>query len=124
MSRRVKRRPSPRASPSTGPTTRPARLTSPGWSASWLGCRRRLPALGNAVAVVTAEAPGGILGEGVAVALTVRRSQERRDDLEVPLAHAACLAPEVGQAEVDVQLEELDPRRSLTHEGQRTEGIG
>src|SRR5205823_8853158 len=54
-------------------------------------------------------------GERVAVALAVRGAHERRDDLDVPLADLAGLAPEVGEPEVDVELEEVNPRRSLRH---------
>ncbi len=53
--------------------------------------------------------PGRVLGERVAVALAVRGPHERRDDLEVPLGDVGRLAPEVGQPEVDVELEQVDP---------------
>ena len=65
--------------------------------------------------MVAAEASGRVLGEGVAIALPVGGAQERSDDLEIPLGHAAGLAPEVGEPQVDVQLEQLDPGRSLGH---------
>src|SRR6266511_2849228 len=62
--------------------------------------------------------------EVVAVTLPVSSTKEGRDDLEVPLAHPAGLAPEVREPEVDVQLEELDARRSLRHDKDRTLGVG
>ncbi len=67
-----------------------------------------LLASGDLVAVVVAERAGRVLGEGVAVPLAVRGAHERRHDLEVPLGHVGSLPPEVGQAEVDVELEEID----------------
>jgi deoxyribonuclease IV len=65
--------------------------------------------------VIPAERASVVLCERVAIALPVGSSQEGCDDLEVPLAHPAGLAPEVREPEVDIQLEELDPRRSLRH---------
>jgi hypothetical protein len=59
--------------------------------------------------VIVAQRPGIVLGQGVAVALAVGGAHERRDDVEVPLADLRRLAPQVGQAQVDVQLEEVDP---------------
>src|SRR5512134_2891806 len=82
--------------------------------AALIGGRRRA-AVRDAVAVVAAETPGRVLGERVAVALPVRGAQERGHDLEIPLGDAAGLAPEVGEPEVDVQLEQLDSGRSLGH---------
>jgi hypothetical protein len=61
--------------------------------------------LGDLVAVVGAERPGRLLREGIAVALAVGRAHERRNDLEAPLADLGRLAPEIGEPEVDVQLE-------------------
>ena len=58
--------------------------------------------------MVVAKRAGRILGEGIAVALAVRGPHEGRDDLEVPFGDVGSLAPEVGQAEVDVELEEVD----------------
>ena len=54
-----------------------------------------------------------VLGQRVAVPLAVRRAHERGDDLEVPLLDLGSLAPEVGEAEVDVELEEVDAGRLL-----------
>lgn len=69
--------------------------------------------------MVATEGAGRVLCERVAVALAVRSPQERGDHLEVPVAHTARLAPEIGQAQIDVQLEQLDARGSLRH-GVRT----
>src|SRR4051812_46068893 len=60
------------------------------------------------IAVVLAERPGRVLGEGVAVALAVGGPHERGDHVEVPLGDVGGLAPEIGQAQVDVELEEVD----------------
>src|SRR5438552_6280523 len=80
-----------------------------------LGGLRRVPC-GDPVAVLVAERTRVVLGQGVAVALAVRGAHERRDDIEVPLADLARLAPEVGEAEVDVELEQVDAGRLLGHE--------
>src|SRR5258706_3553421 len=74
----------------------------------WPTCR-------DAVPVVVAERARGILGQGVAVALPVRGPHEGRDHVEVPLGDVRSLAPEVGEAEVDVELEEVDPGGLLRH---------
>src|SRR5581483_9737283 len=66
------------------------------------------PAARHAVTVLEAERARGVLGERVAVALAVGGAHEGGDDLDVPLGHLARLAPEVGEAEVDVELEEVD----------------
>ena len=58
-------------------------------------------------------APRRVLGQRVAVALPVGGAHERGDDLEVPLGDLGRLRPEVGEPEVDVELEELDPAWSL-----------
>ena len=80
-------------------------------------CSRRLrgrlrvalaAALGHAIPVLDAERAGRLLGQGVAVALAVRGADEGGDDLEVPLGDVGRLAPEVGEAEVDVELEQID----------------
>ncbi len=65
--------------------------------------------------MLVAERAGCILGERVAVALPVRRPQERGDDVEIPVRHVEGLAPEVGEAEVDVELEKVDPGGALGH---------
>src|SRR5439155_25556559 len=78
----------------------------------------------DTVTVILAERARSILGEPVAVALPICSAQEGRHDLEIPLADPAGFAPEVGEPEVDVQLEELDARRSLRHVVDRTLGIG
>jgi hypothetical protein len=50
-----------------------------------------------------------VLRERVAVALAVGGSHEGRDDLEVPVRDVCRLPPEIGEAEVDVELEQIDP---------------
>src|SRR5207302_3300720 len=62
----------------------------------------------DAVPVLVAERARRILGESVAVPLAVRRTEEDCDDVEVPLAHVDGLAPEVGEAEVDIELEKVE----------------
>src|SRR5882672_11676064 len=64
---------------------------------------RLRPAGRDPVPVVVAERARQILGEGVAVPLAVRGPHEGGDDVEVPLRDVGGLAPEVGQAEVDVE---------------------
>src|SRR3954463_13683102 len=76
---------------------------------SWLA----LPRLGrrarrNAVPVFVAERAWRVLGERVAIALAVRGSEEGGYDLEVPVRHVQSLTPEVGETEVDVELEQVD----------------
>ena len=65
--------------------------------------------------MLLAEAARVVLGERVAVALAVGRAHERRDDLEVPLVDLGGLPPEVGEPEVDVELEQVDAGRALGH---------
>ena len=65
--------------------------------------------------MLVAERAGRVLGQRVAVALAVGGAHERRHDLEVPLADLARLAPEVGEPEVDVELEQIDPAGCLCH---------
>jgi hypothetical protein len=50
-----------------------------------------------------------VLREGVAVALAVGGAHEGGDDLEVPVGDVRRLPPEIGEAEVDVELEQIDP---------------
>jgi deoxyribonuclease IV len=67
-----------------------------------------------------------VLGQRVAVPLAVRGAHEGRHDLEVPLADIGRLAPEVGEAEVDVELEQVDTSWALGHEirvGRGSDGI-
>ena len=49
-----------------------------------------------------------VLGESVAVALAVGRAHEGGDDIEIPFADVGGFAPEVGEPEVDIQLEQVD----------------
>ena len=65
--------------------------------------------------MVVAERAGIVLGQRVAVALAVGGAHERRHDLEVPLGDLVRLAPEVGEPEVDVELEQVDAGRCLRH---------
>lgn len=73
-----------------------------------LGGADGLPPTRDLVPVIVAQRTRRVLGEGVAVALPVGRTHERRDDLEIPLAHVGGLAPEIGEAQVDVELKEVD----------------
>src|SRR4029077_11720888 len=67
-----------------------------------------LAAARHLVSVLEAERPRRVLDEGIAIALAVRGPHERRDDLETPFGDVRRLAPEVGEAKVDVELEEVD----------------
>src|ERR1700755_807060 len=80
------------------------------------GLRRfgRLPSR-DAVSVLVAERAGRVLGERVAVPLAVGGAEEGGDDFEVPLRDLEGLAPQVGEAEVDVELEKVDPGWALGH---------
>ena len=71
------------------------------------GCGLRA---GHAIAVIGTKCAGRVLGQRVAVALAVGGAHERGDDVERPLADARGLAPEVGEPQVDVELEQVDPR--------------
>src|SRR4029079_17364362 len=62
------------------------------------------------VSVVVAERPRRVLRKGIAIALAVSGPHEGGDDLEVPFRDIGSLAPEVGEAEVDVELEQVDAR--------------
>src|SRR4051794_25731026 len=85
---------------------------------------RRGAAAGDAVAVVGAEAARRLLRQRVAVTLAVGGADERGDDVEVPLADLRRLAPEIGQPEVDVELQQVDPGRSLRHVRKRRRAVG
>src|SRR3954470_12768536 len=67
------------------------------------------------IAVVLAERPRRVLGEGIAVALAVGGPHEGGDHVEVPLGDVGRLAPEIRQAQVDVELEEVDAGGLLWH---------
>ena len=58
--------------------------------------------------MVGTERAGQLLGESIAVALAVRRPHEGSDDLERPVLDPGGLAPEVGEPQVDVELEQVD----------------
>jgi hypothetical protein len=70
--------------------------------------RRGAATFGHAVPVLGAERARQVLGQGVAVPFAVGGAQEGPDDLEVPLGDVARLAPEIGETEVDVELEQID----------------
>src|SRR5919202_6616977 len=74
----------------------------------------RLP-LWDPIPVVVAERPGRVLGQRVAVALAVGGAHERGYDLDVPLGDVAGLPPQVGETQVDVQLEQVDAGGVLGH---------
>ena len=69
---------------------------------------RAAHAVRRAAAVVGAQRAGALLRQGIAVALAVRGAHERRHDVEVPVGDLTGFAPEVGQPEIDVQLEQID----------------
>src|SRR6266536_2922748 len=81
---------------------------------SGFGCRRG-PPRGHPVAVLFAEAAGRIFGQRVAGALPVGGAHEGRDDLDVPLLDLARLTPEIGEAKVDIELQQVDTARALRH---------
>ena len=64
--------------------------------------------LRHVVPVLEAQRSRRVLRERVAVPLAVRRAHERRDDLEVPFRDLRRLAPEVGETEIDIELEKID----------------
>src|SRR5215213_1785182 len=76
-----------------------------------------LLAVRHAIPVRVAQRPRGVLGERIAVALAVGRPHERGDDLEAPLVHLAGLSPEVGETQVDVELEQVYAGRMLGGHG-------
>jgi hypothetical protein len=95
-------------------------MTESGSSAN----RRRTAPGGYPVPVVLAETARSVLGERVAIPLAVGGPHERGDDVEVPILDVGCLPPEVGETEVDVELEEVDPGRSLWHAEKPRTGVG
>ncbi len=56
-----------------------------------------------------------LLAQRVTVALAVGGAHEGRDDLQRPLLDPRGLAPEIGQPEVDVELEQVDAGRAFGH---------
>src|SRR5262245_5001271 len=98
----------PHHDPADGP--REGRISNP-----VSGARGRLAARRHAIAVLVTERAGGLLGQRVAVPLAVGGPHEGRDDLQVPLRDLGRLTPEIGEAQVDIQLEQVDTRRSLGH---------
>src|SRR5262245_459680 len=77
--------------------------------------RRGAPG-GDPVPVVVAERARLVLRQRVAVPLAVGGAHEGGHDLQVPLRDVGRLPPEVGQAEVDVELEQIDAGWALGHE--------
>src|SRR6185437_12765068 len=73
------------------------------------------PAHGHSIAVLLAQAAGRVLREGVAVALPVGGAHEGRDDLDVPLVDLGCFTPEIGDPEVDVELQQVDAAWAFRH---------
>ena len=72
----------------------------------------RVPAIGHAIAVIDAERARRLLRERVAVSLAVRGTDERGDDLEAPVLDVDCFTPEIGEPQVDVELEQVDSGRA------------
>src|SRR5262245_5291054 len=91
--------------------------------ASGFGRSRRPPG-GHPIAVLLAQASGRVLGERVAVALPVGGAHEGRNDLEVPLVDLGGFTPEIGDPEVDVELEQVDAGWALRHGKKRRQAIG
>ncbi len=60
------------------------------------------------VAVVVAKRARRIFSQRVAVALPVSGAHECRNDVEIPFGDLPGLSPEVGEPEVDVELQEID----------------
>jgi deoxyribonuclease-4 len=58
--------------------------------------------------VLFTERAGRVFGQRVAVTLAVGGTHEGRNDLDVPVVDLSGLAPEVGETEVDVELEQVD----------------
>jgi deoxyribonuclease IV len=74
--------------------------------------------------VVVAQRAGIVLGQNVAIPLAVGGAHEGRDDVEIPLADVGRLTPEVGQAEVDVELQQVDSGWALGHGFQGRSAVG
>ena len=62
----------------------------------------------NPIAVVVAQRAWRILGQRVAVTLPVGGPHEGRHDVEIPFRDLAGFSPEVGEAEVDIELQQVD----------------
>ncbi len=65
--------------------------------------------------MVLAQASGRLLGQRVAVPLAVRRPHECGDDVEIPVLDVGGFPPQVREAKVDVQLQEVDTSWALWH---------
>ena len=78
----------------------------------------------DAVAVLLAESARQFFCQRVAVALAVGGAHEGADDFEVPVADVAGFAPQVGDPDVDVELEEVDAGWASGHAKKRRNGVG
>jgi len=65
--------------------------------------------LGNPVTVIGAERTWQLFRQRVAVALAVGGAHECGDDVERPFLDARRLTPEVGETQVDIELEQIYP---------------
>src|SRR3954453_21612864 len=70
---------------------------------------------GHAISVLLAERARRVFGERVAVALAVCGSHEGCNNLDVPVVDLARLAPEVGEPEIDIELEQVDSAWAPRH---------
>src|SRR5262245_32280642 len=75
----------------------------------------RLAPRWNPVPVLLAQAARALLGERVAIPLAVGGADEGRNHVELPFADLVRLAPEVGEAKVDVELQQVDAGGVLGH---------
>src|SRR3954467_14659906 len=74
--------------------------------------------------MVGAEGARQALGEGVAVTLAVRRPHEGGADVGRPVGDARSLTPKVGEPEVDIELQQVDPGRAVVHANQGRKSVG
>ena len=70
---------------------------------------------GDPIAVIGTKRARRVLGQRVAVPLAVRRAHECGNHVEIPVLNIGGLAPEIREAEVDVQFEEVDAGGLLLH---------
>src|SRR5829696_10233786 len=77
--------------------------------------RRGLAPRRHAIPVLLAQASGPLFGERVAVPLAVGAADEGRDDVQLPVADLVCLTPQVGEAKVDVEFQQIDAGGVLGH---------
>jgi len=74
--------------------------------------------------VIEAERSRRLFRECIAVTLPVSRANERGDDLEVPVVHVDSFTPEIREADVDVELEQIDAGGFSGHADERTHLAG